>query len=162
MSENENQSFAANLHAGGLRFAIVVSRFNSFVTDRLLEGAMEALTKCGADANAVDVVRIPGAFEFPLAVRAVAAQKRYDAVICLGAVIRGETPHFDFVAAEAARGIAAASVETGLPMAFGVLTTNTAEQALDRAGGRAGNRGFDAAMTAIEMVGLLRGLRAQR
>jgi 6,7-dimethyl-8-ribityllumazine synthase len=161
MSENANQSYAADLHAGGLRFAIVVSRFNSFVTDRLLDGAMEALTKCGADAGAVDVVRIPGAFEFPLAVRAVAAQKRHDAIICLGAVIRGDTPHFDFVAGESARGIAAASAETGLPMAFGILTTNTVEQAVDRAGGKSGNKGFDAAMTAIEMVRLLRGLRAK-
>jgi 6,7-dimethyl-8-ribityllumazine synthase len=161
MSENANQSFAPDLDASGLRFAIVVSRFNSFITDRLLTGAMEGLTKCGADANAVDVVRIPGAFEFPVVVRAVAAQRRHDAIICLGAVIRGETPHFDFVAGEAARGIAAASAETGLPMAFGILTTNTVEQAIDRAGGKGGNKGFDAAMTAIEMVRLLRGLRAR-
>jgi 6,7-dimethyl-8-ribityllumazine synthase len=161
MSENANQSFAPDLDAGGLRFAIVVSRFNSFVTDRLLAGAMEGLTKCGAEANAVDVVRIPGAFEFPVVVRAVAAQRRHDAIICLGAVIRGETPHFDFVAGEAARGIAAASAETGLPMAFGILTTNTVEQAMDRAGGKGGNKGFDAAMTAIEMARLLRGLRAR-
>jgi 6,7-dimethyl-8-ribityllumazine synthase len=161
MSENANQSFAPDLDAGGMRFAVVVSRFNSFVTDRLLDGAIEALTKCGAEADSVDVVHIPGAFEFTLAVRAVAAQGRYDAIICLGAVIRGDTPHFDFVAGEAARGIAAASAETGLPMAFGVLTTNTAEQAVDRAGGKSGNKGFDAAMTAIEMVQLLRELRAQ-
>jgi 6,7-dimethyl-8-ribityllumazine synthase len=161
MSENANQSFAPDLDAAGLRFAIVVSRFNSFITDRLLEGAMEALTNCGAGANAVDVVRIPGAFEFPVAVRAVAAQRRHDAIVCLGAVIRGETPHFDFVAGEAARGIASASAETGLPIAFGILTTNTVEQAVDRAGGKSGNKGFDAAMTAIEMARLLRGLRAQ-
>jgi 6,7-dimethyl-8-ribityllumazine synthase len=161
MSENANQSFAPDLDASGLRFAIVVSRFNSFVTDRLLTGAMEALTKCGAEANEVDVLRIPGAFEFPVAVRAVAAQRRHDAIICLGAVIRGDTPHFDFVAGEAARGIASASAETGVPMAFGILTTNTVEQAEERAGGKSGNKGFDAAMTAIEMARLLRGLRAQ-
>ena len=161
MSENANQSFAAELDARGLRFAIVVSRFNPFVTDRLLDGAMEALTKSGADAKGIDVVRIPGAFEFPLAVRAVAAQRRHDAIICLGAVIRGDTPHFDFVAGEAARGIASASAETGVPMAFGILTTNTVEQAEERAGGKSGNKGFDAAMTAIEMARLLRGLRAQ-
>jgi 6,7-dimethyl-8-ribityllumazine synthase len=161
MSENANRSFAEDLDAAGLRFAVVVSRFNSFVTDRLLEGAMEALMEYGADRGAIDVIRIPGAFEFPLAVRTVAAQGRHDAIICLGAVIKGDTPHFDFVAGEAARGIAAASAETGLPMAFGVLTTNTREQAEDRAGGKDGNKGFDAAMTAIEMARLLRRLRGE-
>ena len=159
MSENANQSFAPDLDAGGMRFAVVVSRFNSFVTDRLLDGAIEALTKCGAEADSVDVVHIPGAFEFPLAVRAVAAQGRYDAIICLGAVIRGDTPHFDFVAGQAASGLMAVQLETGIPVAFGVLTTNTMEQAMDRAGGKDGNKGYDAAITAIEMASLLRRLR---
>jgi 6,7-dimethyl-8-ribityllumazine synthase len=158
MSEPSHQSFDAGLSASGFRFAIVVSRFNSFVTDRLLDGALEALAQSGADMKEVDVVRIPGAWEFPIAVRAVASGKKHDAIICLGAVIRGDTPHFDYVAGEAARGIAAASVETGIPMAFGVLTTNTVEQAVERVGA-GGNKGFDAAMTAIEMAHLLRKLR---
>jgi 6,7-dimethyl-8-ribityllumazine synthase len=149
------------LKADGLRFAIVVSRFNSFITDRLLAGALDALARCGADLKQVDVVRIPGAWEFPITVRAVAAQKKHDALICLGAVIKGDTPHFDYVAGEAAKGIASASIETGIPMAFGVLTTNTVEQAVDRAGAKSGNKGFDAAMTAIEMANLLRKLRTQ-
>jgi 6,7-dimethyl-8-ribityllumazine synthase len=158
MSLHTHQSFDAGLSASGFRFAIVVSRFNSFVTDGLLAGALEALAQRGADMKAVDVVRIPGAWEFPITVRAVASGRKHDAIICLGAVIRGDTPHFDYVAGEAARGIAAASVETGIPMAFGVLTTNTVQQAVDRAG-TSGNKGFDAAMTAIEMANLLRRLR---
>jgi 6,7-dimethyl-8-ribityllumazine synthase len=161
MSESANQSFAEGLDARGFRFAIVVSRFNSVITDRLLEGAMEALKKCRADMKNVDVLRIPGAFEFPITVRAIAALGRHDAIVCLGAVIRGDTPHFDFVAGEAARGIAQASADTGVPIAFGVLTTDSVDQAEDRAGGKAGNKGFDAAMTAIEMARLLHGLRAK-
>jgi 6,7-dimethyl-8-ribityllumazine synthase len=161
MSEITNQSFDAELSAAGFRFAIVVSRFNSFVTDPLLAGALDALKQRGASMDDVDVVRVPGAWELPIAARALAALKKHDAIICLGAVIRGDTPHFDYVAGEAARGIADASAETGVPMAFGVLTTNTVEQATDRAGGRSGNKGFDAAMTAIEMANLLRRLRAQ-
>jgi len=161
MSEQTNQSFDSELSAAGFRFAIVVSRFNSFVTDPLLAGALDALAQRGADLKHVDVVRVPGAWELPIAARAIAANKKHDAIICLGAVIRGDTPHFDYVAAEAARGLAAASVETGVPMAFGVLTTNTPEQAVDRAGGKSGNKGFDAAMTAIEMANLLRNLQAE-
>jgi 6,7-dimethyl-8-ribityllumazine synthase len=153
--------FDAELKASGLRFAIVVSRFNGFVTERLTEGALDALKQSGADTERIPVVKIPGAWEFPVTVRALAARGEYDALICLGAVIRGETPHFDYVAGEAARGIASASTDTGLPMAFGILTTNTVEQAMDRAGGKAGNKGFDAAMTAIEMANLLRRLRAR-
>jgi 6,7-dimethyl-8-ribityllumazine synthase len=156
-----HQSFDGDLKADGFRFAIVVSRFNSFITDRLLAGALDALKRCGADLKQVDVVRIPGAWEFPITVRAIAGQKKHDAVICLGAVIKGDTPHFDYVAGEAAKGIAAAAVETGIPMAFGVLTTNTVEQAVDRAGAKSGNKGFDAAMTAIEMASLLRKLRTE-
>jgi 6,7-dimethyl-8-ribityllumazine synthase len=160
MSEHTKQSFDMELSAAGLRFAIVVSRFNSFVTDALLAGALDALGQRGADLKQVDVVHVPGAWEIPFAARAIAAKKTCDAIICLGAVIRGETPHFDYVAGEAARGIADASRETGVPMAFGLLTTNTVEQAVDRAGGKAGNKGFDAAMTAIEMAHLLRKWRA--
>jgi 6,7-dimethyl-8-ribityllumazine synthase len=160
MSEPTNQTFDAELSAAGFRFAIVVSRFNSFVTDPLLAGALDALKQRGADAKHVDVVRVPGAWELPIAARAIAALKKHDAIVCLGAVIKGDTPHFDYVAGEAARGIANASAETGVPMAFGVLTTNTVEQATDRAGGKSGNKGFDAAMTAIEMANLLRKLQA--
>jgi 6,7-dimethyl-8-ribityllumazine synthase len=161
MSEGANQSFDQALSATGFRFAIVVSRFNSFVTDPLLAGALDALARQGADRERIDVVRVPGAWELPIAARAIAAQQRHEAIICLGAVIKGETPHFDYVAGEAARGISDASAATGVPMAFGVLTTNTVAQAIDRAGGKSGNRGFDAAMTAIEMANLLRRLRAQ-
>jgi 6,7-dimethyl-8-ribityllumazine synthase len=162
MSETQ-LSFDSELSAAGFRFAIVVSRFNSFVTDPLLAGALDALKQQGADLKHVDIVRVPGAWELPMAARAIAGHRarKPDAVICLGAVIKGDTPHFDFVAGEAARGIASASADTGVPMAFGVLTTNTVEQATDRAGGKSGNKGFDAAMTAIEMANLLRKLRAE-
>ena len=161
MSNGRHQTFDGEWSAAGFRFAVVVSRFNSFVTDRLLAGALDTLTRCGADPGQVDIVRIPGAWEFPITVRAVAASRKYDAIVCLGAVIRGDTPHFDYVAGEAAKGVAAASVETGVPMAFGVLTTNTVEQAVDRAGAKNGNKGSDAAMTAIEMANLMRKLRTQ-
>ena len=147
------------LSAAGLRFAIIVSRFNSFVTDRLLGGAMDALTRTGADPDAVDLVKVPGSWEVPIVAAELARQKRYDAIICLSAVIRGDTPHFDYVAGEAAKGIAQASSSTGIPVAFGVLTTNTLEQAIDRAGAKSGNKGFDAAMTAIEMANLMKTLR---
>jgi len=151
--------FEGRLSAAGLRFAVVVSRFNSFVTERLLAGAMDALMRNGADADQIDTVKVPGAWEIPLVAAELARQHRYDAVICLSAVIRGDTPHFDYVAGEAAKGIAHAAAETGVPVAFGVLTTNTLEQAIDRAGGKGGNKGFDAAMTAIEMANLMRTLR---
>jgi len=151
--------FEGQLSAAGLRFAIIVSRFNSFITDRLLAGAMDALARTGADPAAVDTVKVPGSWEVPLVASELARQHRYDAIICLSAVIRGETPHFDYVAAEAAKGVAHASAETGVPVAFGVLTTNTLEQAIDRAGAKSGNKGFDAAMTAIEMANLMRVLR---
>jgi 6,7-dimethyl-8-ribityllumazine synthase len=162
MSQHTHQSFDSELSAAGFRFAIVVSRFNSFVTDPLLAGALEALKQQGADLTQIDVVHVPGAWELPITVRAIALHpvRKPDAIICLGAVIKGDTPHFDYVAGEAARGIAAASADTGVPMSFGVLTTNTLEQASDRAGGKSGNKGFDAAMTAIEMANLLRKLRA--
>ena len=147
------------LSSAGLRFAIVVARFNSFITDRLLTGALDALKRTGAAEEQIDIIRIPGSWEFPITARAVAAQKRHDAIICLGAVIRGDTPHFEFVAGEAASGLARVAAETGVPVAFGGLTTNTVEQAVDRSGAKSGNKGFDAAMTAIEMASLLRQLK---
>jgi 6,7-dimethyl-8-ribityllumazine synthase len=147
------------LSATGMRFAIVVSRFNSFITERLLGGALDALLRHGADPDTIDVIKVPGSWEVPMVAGEVARQHRHDAIICLSAVIRGETPHFDYVAAEAAKGIAHVAAETGVPVAFGVLTTNTLEQAIDRAGAKGGNKGFDAAMTAIEMASLLRQLR---
>ncbi len=148
------------LDARGLKFAIVVGRFNAVVTDRLLSGAMDALVRCGASADDIQVVRVPGSWEIPLTIETLAGSKRHDAIIALSAVIRGDTPHFDYVAGQAASGIAQASVKSGVPVAFGVLTTNTVEQAMDRAGLKSGNKGFDAAMTAIEMANLLRKLRA--
>ena len=151
--------FEGQLSATGLRFAVVVSRFNSFITERLLGGAMDALRRTGAAEDMIDVVKVPGSWEVPMVAGELARQHRYDAVICLACVIRGETPHFDYVAAEAAKGVAHVAADTGVPVAFGVLTTNTLEQAIDRAGAKGGNKGFDAAMSAIEMANLLRTLR---
>jgi 6,7-dimethyl-8-ribityllumazine synthase len=153
------QATEGNLDAHGLRFAIVVARFNSFITDRLLEGARDALVRSGADPEAIEIVKTPGSWELPLAAKTLALQGRHDAIIALGAVIRGETPHFDYVAAQAASGLAQVQLETGIPVAFGVLTTNSVEQAIDRAGAKSGNKGFDAALCAIEMANLLRQLR---
>jgi 6,7-dimethyl-8-ribityllumazine synthase len=147
------------LSSAGLKFAIVVSRFNNFISERLVAGALDALARTGCKDEDIEIVKVPGSWEVPLAAKTVAATGRHDAVICLSAVIRGDTPHFDYVAAEAAKGIANMSLQTGVPMAFGVLTTNTLEQAIDRAGTKGGNRGFDAAMTAIEMANLMRRLR---
>jgi len=140
------------LQATGLKFAIVVSRFNDFITGKLLDGAVDALVRHGAKDEDIDVVKVPGAFEIPLAAKKVAQKGSYDAVICLGTVIRGATPHFDYVAAEVSKGVASASLDTGVPIAFGVLTTDTIEQAVERAGTKSGNKGFDAAVTAIEMA----------
>ena len=149
------------LSAAGLRFAIIVSRFNSFITERLLGGAMDAIARSGGSAEQVDLVKVPGSWEMPVVAGELARSKKYDAIICLGAVIRGDTPHFDYVASEAAKGIAGVSSATGVPVAFGVLTTNTLEQAIDRAGAKSGNKGFDAAMTAIEMANLMKTLRQE-
>lgn len=149
-----------DLDARGLKFAIIVARFNSFITERLLEGSLDAIKRTGGDLNEVEIVRVPGSWEMPVVAAEIARQKKKDAVICLGAVIRGATPHFDYVAGNAASGVAGVAVETGVPIAFGVLTTNTVEEAVDRAGAKAGNKGFDAAMTAIEMAQLLRKLRS--
>jgi 6,7-dimethyl-8-ribityllumazine synthase len=146
------------LDASGLKFALVVGRFNSFISERLLEGAMDALVRHGAKDNDIVVSRVPGSFEIPLVAQKLAAAKKYDAIICLGAVIRGATPHFDYVASEVAKGIAQVSLQSGVPIAFGVLTTDTIEQAVERAGTKAGNKGFEAAMTAIETANLCKGL----
>ena len=143
------------LTAKGRRFAIVVSRFNELIGRKLLEGALDCLNRHEAAENAVDVIWVPGAFEIPLAAKKAAETGMYNGVICLGAVIRGETPHFDFVAAETSKGIALAGMQTGVPVIFGVITTDTVEQAVIRAGTTAGNRGFDAAMAAIEMSNLM-------
>ena len=148
-----------NLDARGLKLAIVISRFNSFITERLLEGALDAIRRTGGDTEALEIIRVPGSWEMPVVVAELAKQKRHDAVICLGAVIRGDTPHFDYVAGNAASSLAHIAADSGVPVAFGVLTTNTVEQAVDRAGAKSGNKGFDAAMTAIEMANLLRALR---
>ena len=153
------QTFQGELHGAGLRIAVVVSRFNEVVTSRLLAGARSALERHGVHEDDVDVAWVPGAFELPLAARKLAEGRRYDAVVCLGAVIRGETPHFEYVAGAAARGIGDAARDTGVPVIFGVLTPNTLEQAQERAGGKAGNKGYDAAVNAIEMANLLRRLR---
>ncbi len=153
-------TFAGHLVGEGLRFAVVVSRFNAFISEHLLKGAMDALARHGVSDEDVDVAWVPGAFEIPLVARRLAESGRYDAIICLGAVIRGATPHFDYVAGESAKGIAAASLHTGVPVIYGVLTTDTIEQAIERAGTKAGNKGADAAMAAIEMANLLRALPA--
>lgn len=142
------------------RFAIVASRFNHFIVDRLVDGALDALKRHGGDLERVTIVRVPGAWEMPVAVSRLAASHKFDAVIAIGAVIRGSTPHFDYIAAEVSKGLAHVSTSTTVPIAFGVLTTDTIEQAVERAGTKAGNKGFDAAVSAIEMVALGRALSA--
>jgi len=143
---------------GNLRFAIVAARFNDFIVESLIKGALEELERQGAGKGQVDLIRVPGAFELPIVARKLATLRRHDAIIALGAVIRGDTPHFDFVAGECARGLARIATDTGVPIAFGVLTTNTVEQAIERAGTEAGNKGGEAAQTAIELANLLRQL----
>ena len=144
------------LTAEGLRIGIVAARFNEFITNKLLSGAVDALTRHGADEENITLAWVPGAFEIPLAAQKMANTHNYDAVICLGAVIRGSTPHFDYVAGEVTKGVAHVGLETGVPTVFGVLTTENIEQAIERAGTKAGNKGFDAAMTAIEMANLFK------
>ncbi len=145
-----------HLEAKGLKFALVASRFNSFIVDRMVEGCLDALRRHGADISQCELVRVPGAFELPLAVRRLAAKGTFDAVIALGAIIRGSTPHFDFLSAEATKGLAQAMMETGCPVAYGVITTDTIEQAVERAGTKAGNKGWDAALSAVEMANLFK------
>jgi 6,7-dimethyl-8-ribityllumazine synthase len=146
------------LDARGFKVGIVVSRFNSFICERLLEGATDALVRHNADDGDIDVVRVPGAFEIPLVAKKLATSGRYDGVICLGAVIRGATPHFDYVCSEVSKGVASVSLDTDIPIAFGVITTDTIEQAIERAGSKAGNKGAEAAMVVIEMLNLFRAL----
>ena len=152
------RTIEGKLDAKGLRFGIVISRFNEFISGKLLSGCLDGLTRHGADEKHIDVVWAPGAFELPLLAKklATAKENRYDAVICLGTVIRGATPHFDFVASEVSKGIANVGLETGKPVIYGVLTTDSIEQAIERAGTKSGNRGFDAALAAIEMANLMK------
>ncbi len=145
----------ANLVAEGKKFAIVVSRFNDFITEKLVGGAVDALTRSGTRDKDIDIVKVPGAFEIPLVAQKLAAKKRHAAIVCLGAVIRGATPHFDYISAEVSKGIAAASMESGVPIIFGVITTDTLEQAIERAGAKAGNKGWHAALAAVEMANLM-------
>ena len=150
--------FEGMLLGKGLKFGVVASRFNEFITKKLLEGTQDALLRHGVDQEDVDVAWVPGSFEIPLVAQKLAQTKRYDAVICLGAVIRGATPHFEYIAAEVTKGIARAGLETGLPITYGIITADTLEQAVERAGTKAGNKGFDAAVDAIEMINLLKGI----
>ena len=143
------------LDGKGKKFAIVISRFNAFIAERLLEGALDTLTRSGVDNDDIVVARVPGAYEIPLVAQKMAASKKHDAIICLGVIIRGATPHFDFVANEAAKGIASVSMEFNMPVLFGVLTTDSIEQAIERAGSKAGNKGSECAAAAIEMINLV-------
>jgi 6,7-dimethyl-8-ribityllumazine synthase len=147
--------YEGKLVAQGLKFGIIVGRFNEFIGGKLLGGAIDALKRHGVEESEIEIAWVPGAFEIPLAAKKMAKSDKYDAVICLGAVIRGSTPHFDYVSGEVTKGIASVSLETEVPVIFGVLTTDTIEQAIERAGTKAGNKGYDAAVTAIEMANLL-------
>jgi 6,7-dimethyl-8-ribityllumazine synthase len=155
-----NRVIQGNLDAKGLKFAILVTRFNSLITDRLLAGALDALARTGCKESDIEIVKAPGSWELPVVARQVASAKKHDGIICLAAVIRGDTPHFDYIAAEVAKGLGQTSMEYGVPIAFGVLTTNSLEQAIERAGAKNGNKGFDAAMSAVEMGNLMKRLRA--
>jgi len=150
--------FEGVLLGKGLKFGVVVSRFNELITKKLLEGAQDALLRHGVGEGDIDIAWVPGAFEIPLVAKKLAETKKYDAIVCLGAVIRGATPHFEYIASEAAKGIARVSLDSGLPISYGIVTADTLEQAIERAGTKAGNRGFDAAVDAIEMANLLRSM----
>lgn len=152
------KTFEGNLIGSGSKYAIVVGRFNEFIGSKLLSGAIDGLVRHGVDENDISVAWVPGAFEIPLVAKKMASSGNYDAVICLGAVIKGSTSHYDFVCAEASKGIAQASFTTGVPVIFGVLTTDNIEQAIERAGTKGGNKGYDAALTAVEMVNLMKQL----
>ena len=158
--QNQPRMLEGDLSASGTRFGIVVSRFNGFITEKLLAGALDAIRRAGGDLGAADVAKVPGSLELAVAAKTMAESGKYDAVICLGAVIRGETDHYDHVAGEAASGVAALGRETGVPVVFGVLTCETLDQAINRAGAKNGNAGFSAAMTAIEMASLMKKLRS--
>jgi 6,7-dimethyl-8-ribityllumazine synthase len=142
------------LNAEGFRFALVASRWNDFITSRLVEGALDALDRLGADENSVEIYKVPGSFEIPLLALKIAESGKFDAVICLGAIIRGQTPHFDYIAGEVTKGIGQAGMQTGVPVVYGIVTADTLEQAIDRAGAKQGNKGFEAAMSAVELVNL--------
>jgi len=152
------KKYEGELQAKGLRFAIIVSRFNDFITTKLLDGAIDALLRHGSTEQSMDIIKVPGSFEIPLTAKKIAGKKSYDAIICLGTIIRGATPHFAYIAAEVTKGIASVSIETGIPIAFGVITADTIEQAIERAGTKSGNKGWDAALAAIEMAQLLKKL----
>ena len=154
------KSIEGNLQARGARFGIILSRFNAFIGEPLLAGAIDTLVRHGADKGDIEVVRVPGAYEIPLTAKRMAASKKYDAIIALGAVIRGATPHFDYVAGECSKGLAQVSMDFDIPVGFGVLTVDSIEQAIERAGTKAGNKGVDAAMAAIEMVNVLKEIGA--
>lgn len=149
-------SFEGTLLGAGLKFGIVISRFNEFITRKLLDGAQDALLRHGVSGDDIDIAWVPGAFEIPLVTKNLAQSKKYDAIICLGAVIRGATPHFEYIAAEVTKGIARIGMDTGLPISYGIITADTLEQSIERAGTKGGNKGFDAAVDAIEMVNLLK------
>ncbi len=153
-----NKHFEGVLLGKGLKFGLVVSRFNEFITKKLVEGAQDALLRHGVNQEDIEIAWVPGSFEIPLIAKKLAQTKRYDAVICLGAVVRGGTPHFEYIAAEVSKGIAKVSLETGLPIVYGVITADTLEQAIERAGTKMGNKGFDAAVNAIEMANLLKSI----
>jgi len=153
-----NKHFEGGRLGKGLKFGLVVSRFNEFITKKLLEGAQDALLRHGVNQEDIEIAWVPGSFEIPLVAKKLAQTKRYDAVICLGAVVRGGTPHFEYIAAEVSKGIAKVSLDTGLPVIYGVIAADTLEQAIERAGTKMGNKGFDAAVTALEMANLLKGI----
>ena len=153
-----SELFEGVLLGEGLKFGVVVSRFNEFITKKILEGAQDALIRHGVNQEDIDIAWVPGAFEIPLVAMKLAQTKKYDAIICLGTVVRGATPHFEYIAAEVTKGIARVGLESGLPVSYGVITADTLEQAIERAGTKAGNRGFDAAVNAIEMANLLKNI----
>ena len=157
----EPATHQGRLSAGGFRFALVSSRWNDFLTGRLVEGALDALERLGADSGAVEHFRVPGSFEIPLLALKLAQSGRFDAIVCLGTVIRGQTPHFEYVAGEVTKGIAHAALQTGVPVLYGIVTADTLEQAIDRAGVKAGNKGFEAAMSAVEMVNLYKDVNGE-
>ncbi len=161
MARQSGGELRGDLNAAGLRFGIVVSQFNAFITDRLLAGALDALARGGAKEGQIEIVRVPGSFEIPLTAKKVAATGQFDAIICIGCVLRGETSHYDYVASETARGIQLAQLDTGVPMGFCVLTCDTLEQAIDRAGLKGGNKGYEVGLAAIEMAGLVRNFSAK-
>jgi 6,7-dimethyl-8-ribityllumazine synthase len=158
----EPATHQGRLSAGGFRFALVSSRWNDFLTGRLVEGALDALERLGADSGAVEHFRVPGSFEIPLLALKLAESGRFDAIVCLGTVIRGQTPHFEYVAGEVTKGISHAALSTGVPVLYGIVTADTLEQAIDRAGVKAGNKGFEAAMSAVEMVNLYKSMMSDK